>query len=583
MKRLLTGLAIALLAIAAALLGPPPASAVPYSLVPTNGGQIPVTAQAFSWLDNLAAGPVDHWYMEISTSPEVDYFYFGTFTGPLAYASGHLTTSSINLNTLGRALAPGTYYWHVNGFYGAYGSLGTYWSPVQSFTVRNTTAPAPAIGVNPSSMYFAVEQGDVTVHGPQNLAVSNIGGGTLTVWYANDGANATWLWWTDGSTTQYVWTIPITVRATSNPEWAPPGPLVALPTGTYTTDFTLVDVAAAPPHATNSPKLVPVTLQVFATDNVAPSGPTVVINNGAPGTNNPDVVLGLSASDAGSGLGEMCFSNDGANWSPWMPYATTRAWRFATGDGVKTVLAKFRDKVGNESAVASDAIALDTVAPGAVTVIAPAVSTAISKTSSFPLTWACSDPAPSSGIAAYELFYRVAPSTAWVLWGAPLASASATFSGTAGATYEFQVRATDGAGNVGPDPAVQQGTAGQQTVVPFNETSARYKGTWKAKSQANAYMGKVKSTRARGAAATFKVSGTSFSLLVTKGPGRSKAKVYVDGKLAATVDTRAGSARYRQLLTIRTFTTAGSHTVKVVNSATKGRVLLELDGLAVTQ
>jgi len=571
MQRSILGTAAALLLLLAILACPSPAAAQAYSLSPANGALVDSSAQSFSWLDTYAEGPIDHWYMEISTSPEVDYYYFGFFWGDLVYSSGNLKQSSVNLNALGRALAPGTYYWHVNGFYGAYGSLGTAWSGVQSFTVRSSTATAPTIGVNPSSLSFAVEQGDTTVHGPQYLAVSNIGGGTLSVWYASDSANATWLWWEDGTTTQYVWTIPISVRATSNPEWNPPS-LTPLRVGTYTTYFTLVDAGSSPP-ASNSPKLVLVTLQVLPTDNTAPSGASLSISGGAAFAATRDVTLNLSASDAGSGMGEMRFNNEGSGWTAWAPYETTRAWKLSAGDGVKTVQAEFRDKVGNTAGAVSDTIVLDTVAPTKASLTAPTISTAVSTTASFPLTWASSDPAPSSGVAGYAVDYRVVPSTAWTAWGELTAGGGASFSGAAGKTYEFRVRAADGAGNLGPYSDIAK------TVVPLNETSASFTGTWRATTKADAFMGKVKSTRAPGASATFRATGTSFSLLVTKGPSRSRAKVYVDGRLLKTIDTKAGSTTYRQLVAVESFSTAARHVVKVVNVATAGRTLLELDGL----
>ena len=60
----------------------------------------------------------------------------------------------------------------------------------------------------------------------------------------------------------------------------------------------------------------------------------------------------LAATDAGSGVGEMRFNNEGGGWSAWVPYATSRAgWVLPAADGVKTVQAQFRDKVGNQSGV----------------------------------------------------------------------------------------------------------------------------------------------------------------------------------------------------------------------------------------
>ena len=79
------------------------------------------------------------------------------------------------------------------------------------------------------------------------------------------------------------------------------------------------------------------------------------------------MTLNLAATDPApaSGVKEMRFSNDGVTFSAYQPYAVTAAWALSGGDGTKTVYAQFRDGDGNVSAVASDAITLDTTGPKA--------------------------------------------------------------------------------------------------------------------------------------------------------------------------------------------------------------------------
>ena len=60
-----------------------------------------------------------------------------------------------------------------------------------------------------------------------------------------------------------------------------------------------------------------------------------------------------------NGVLEMRFSNDGASWSGWLPYAATLPWTLTPGDGVKTVYAEFRDTPGNVFPIEDDII-LDT-------------------------------------------------------------------------------------------------------------------------------------------------------------------------------------------------------------------------------
>jgi hypothetical protein len=96
-------------------------------------------------------------------------------------------------------------------------------------------------------------------------------------------------------------------------------------------------------------------------DQSPPTG-SVAINGGALNTTGTNVTLVVSASAAtpASQVSEMIFSNDGANWSAWQSYSAAASWMLSTGDGLKTVYAKFRDAAGNVSSAVSDTITLDT-------------------------------------------------------------------------------------------------------------------------------------------------------------------------------------------------------------------------------
>jgi len=58
----------------------------------------------------------------------------------------------------------------------------------------------------------------------------------------------------------------------------------------------------------------------------------------------------------------MSFSNDGSAWGGWQTYATSANWSLPSGDGIKTVYARFRDVAGNVSSPVSNTIALDSAA-----------------------------------------------------------------------------------------------------------------------------------------------------------------------------------------------------------------------------
>jgi hypothetical protein len=61
------------------------------------------------------------------------------------------------------------------------------------------------------------------------------------------------------------------------------------------------------------------------------------------------------------------------------------------------------------------------------------------------------------------------------------------------------------------------------------------------------------------------------------GPTRGKAKVYIDGTLVTTVDTRAASFRPTRVLFQRTWKSIGWHTISLVTSGTAGRPTVALD------
>lgn len=107
-------------------------------------------------------------------------------------------------------------------------------------------------------------------------------------------------------------------------------------------------------------------------DTTAPTGGSVVINNGAVGTNSATVSLALSA----TGASEMWISNDGTTGT-WEPYVTTKSWPLPTGDGLKTVSVKFRDDVLNTTSILTSTITLDTTPPtgGSISINSGAITT----------------------------------------------------------------------------------------------------------------------------------------------------------------------------------------------------------------
>lgn len=105
-------------------------------------------------------------------------------------------------------------------------------------------------------------------------------------------------------------------------------------------------------------------------DNIGPTG-SVAVNNGDATTTSYSVTLNLTASDNGSGVQHMRFSNDGINWSYWFFFASQYSWNLADSQfgGILNqasyaVYAQFRDQQNNVSQTYSDNIQKVTGTPG---------------------------------------------------------------------------------------------------------------------------------------------------------------------------------------------------------------------------
>lgn len=151
-------------------------------------------------------------------------------------------------------------------------------------------------------------------------------------------------------------------------------------------------------------------------DTTGPQGAAIVLNGNATYASTPSVTAAFSTSD-GSTVGyqikvwgnvdttasaSVKDTEANSSWQSWTP---TLAIQLSAGDGLKTVSAKIRDDVWNESAIVSDTITLDTSVP-VITLGAPDV-TKVSKIAGKRVAAAAFS--TSEALVAYEV--RVVPST----------------------------------------------------------------------------------------------------------------------------------------------------------------------------
>lgn len=187
--------------------------------------------------------------------------------------------------------------------------------------------------------------------------------------------------------------------------------------------------------------------KLFATGyDVSPPTGSVIIDGGAANTSSTAVRLTLNATDTGSGVYQMSFSNNGTSWTPSETYTPSRAWSLPVGDGNKVVRAVFIDSYGNTSTPVSDAILLDTVKPTA-SMRAPAGVTSSRSTARFRVSWSGAD--AGSGVKNYDVAYKIGRRGSWRRWKTGATTLRARFTARTGKTYFFRARAKDKVGHTG--------------------------------------------------------------------------------------------------------------------------------------
>jgi hypothetical protein len=122
-------------------------------------------------------------------------------------------------------------------------------------------------------------------------------------------------------------------------------------------------------------------------DTTGPAGVSIVLDGGAPIANSTAVSAAVTTTDTPTTGYQVKFWGDITSaateaLATWVALASPHALTLTTGDAVKTVNAKIRDNVANESAIASDTITLDTTLP-VVTVTSGPTAPKISEVTGF--------------------------------------------------------------------------------------------------------------------------------------------------------------------------------------------------------
>lgn len=208
-------------------------------------------------------------------------------------------------------------------------------------------------------------------------------------------------------------------------------------------------------------------------DTLAPAGVTLSLNDDARYTTSASIMakIGTTDEDTTGYQLKVWGGVDGAATeadAAWVNFATEKAINLTTGDGKKTVNLKVRDDVGNESAVVTKEIILDTAVP-VVTITGPDKSK-ISKVENFnvaAISFTCD-------VDFVEYKVKVVPATT-SLQDAGVVIGTANGSTNMSATGEFPDAEAINCTITGADLEVASAGDGEKIVKVFVRNAA---GTW---------------------------------------------------------------------------------------------------------
>jgi hypothetical protein len=182
------------------------------------------------------------------------------------------------------------------------------------------------------------------------------------------------------------------------------------------------------------------------------------------------------------------------------------------------------------------------------------------------LAWSATD--VGSGVARYALEESLNGGTTWTPVALPTATTTTIVRNlTPSATTQFQyrVRATDVAGNVG---AFATATPFKVLAAQENNAAIAYVGGWPIAARANAFGGSTSANSTAGSTATYAFTGSYITWVTEKNPAHGQAEVWIDGVKVATIDNFNAATLTRRVMFAQALA-PGTHTIRIRTLATK--------------
>jgi len=292
-------------------------------------------------------------------------------------------------------------------------------------------------------------------------------------------------------------------------------------------------------------------------------GISVQFNEPVTGFDGSDIVVGGTSNAATPWTVERVYGQD-ANYNFTIDNLAPASGTLTVKVGNGTLI----DLAGNPGAGSN--VINQVIGSSAPTTTTPVVSLRTGATLSgtaLPVTVTWSGTA-AAGILNYDLA-RSYDGAAFQVVSSAITATSVARTMTAGHTYRFEVRARDTAGNVG---AWSVGPTLYPALTQQSSTAVHFSGSSTTTTYSSYSGGTERYLGATGAYATYTTTARSLSFVTTTSGTRGTAQIYVDGVLAATVNLSAGTITYRVVAFTKTWSSVGTHTIKVVSVGSPVRV-----------
>jgi hypothetical protein len=321
-------------------------------------------------------------------------------------------------------------------------------------------------------------------------------------------------------------------------------------------------------------------------DVVNPVG-HVAINGGAAGVHSLSVNLNFPSTGADVTQVEISNSPTMAG-AVFQAFAPSIPWTLPaplTNRLVKSVYVVFKDGAGNISDPigstaysATDTAVVDLTKPvlhGAVITSWVAATSFTGNSASLRASWpAATD--TITGLGGFRVFLSVDGHAAVYLGGTSFHSW--TILAASGHTYRFRVYAVDRASNA--SLSIYSAIV-RVAVYQDSNAAVHFSSGWHQAASVSYYGGTARYTTVPNAAASLTFTGRSVAWTAVLATNRGSARVYVDGHLIATVNLNAASTTVRRIVFTRTWSTSGTHTIRIVALGTSGHPRVDVDAFLV--